>query len=109
LAGRGALTGLLVGAVGGAMGGYIWPGNCANAFGGTNGSNPGCAGDVATGMSILLGLTGLIVGTTVGAIATTDRWVDVDTRGFAPSRPSLHGSVTADRHGEVHLGMTITR
>ena len=109
LAGRGALTGLLVGAVGGAMGGYIWPGNCANAFGGTNGSNPGCAGDVATGMSILLGLTGLIVGTTVGAIATTDRWVNVDARGPAPARVSLQGWVTGDRHREARLGLTIKR
>jgi hypothetical protein len=109
LAGRGALTGLLIGAGGGAAAGYIWPGNCANVFGGTNGPSRTCAGEVATDMSILFGLAGLIVGTTVGAIATTDRWADVDARGPAPARVSLHGSVTGDRHREAHLGLTITR
>ena len=109
LVGSGALTGLLIGAGAGAAGGYIWPGKCANAFGGTSGSNAGCAGETATEMSVLLGLTGLIVGTSVGAIATTDRWLDVDARGPAPARASLHGSVTADRHREVRLGVTITR
>lgn len=107
--GTGALAGLLIGAAGGAAGGYIWTGNCANAFGGTNGPSRTCAGDVATAMSILFGLTGLIVGTTVGAIATTDRWVDVDPRGFSQSRTSVHGLVTTDRNRELHLGLTVTR